>query len=113
VNSDLHPSNKELVAQTARRVAHALENPRTWCQEALARDKSGLPVEPLNPAATCWCVLGHAYRVGGAPVATKLSIAYLSHFDADVTEDNDIEGREYVRERLLQLAQCLEGEEHP
>jgi hypothetical protein len=106
-------SHKEIVAQTARRVAHALGNPRTWCQEAVARDKSGLPVEALDPAATRWCVLGHAYRLGGAPVATTLSVAYLSHFNADVTEDNDREGREYVRDRLLELAQHLEGEEYP
>jgi hypothetical protein len=40
-----------------------IERPEHWTQHALARDASGRVVEPTNPAAHCFCVVGALYAI--------------------------------------------------
>jgi hypothetical protein len=109
------------VRTLALKVAEALGDPDTWCQGAEARDADGHRVHYDSPDAVRWCAYGHACRINGPPLARGLSCAYWMQFGTDVTadndgyvtdndgyvtqdKDNDIEWREYVRDRLLELA---------
>jgi hypothetical protein len=35
-----------------------LQNPQQWCQKAWARDVDGYPVDPTDPSAVKFCLLG-------------------------------------------------------
>jgi hypothetical protein len=95
----------EDIRQLALQVADALENPDTWCRTYVAQDAAGRPVVYDDPAAVRWCALGHAQRLGGVDAAQELYRRYNNmdsrhHF----MNDNDSYGREFVRDRLLELA---------
>jgi hypothetical protein len=92
------------VRTLAIQVARALDNPDTWCRYAGARDAGGVYVVYDDPAAVRWCAIGHAVRLGGDDAARDLSWTYWSYFNSDIALDNDDLGREYVRDRLLELA---------
>jgi hypothetical protein len=96
----IHPSTRHLALQ----VAEALENPDTWCTGAGASNVAGREVDPLDTAAVKWCAYGHACRIAGPFAALGLDRAYTDHFHAMLALDNDLRGREYVRSRLLKLA---------
>jgi len=34
-----------------------------WTQEALARDKEGEPIDPCDPEACSWCIIGAVLKV--------------------------------------------------
>jgi hypothetical protein len=95
----IHPSTRDLALQ----VAHALEDSDTWCTGAGASNVAGREVDPLDTAAVKWCAVGHACRLGG-PVASDLVRVYDEHFGTALSSDNDLHGREYVRDRLRELA---------
>jgi hypothetical protein len=100
---NLTPDIRELALQVAR----ALDNPDAWCRGAFARDARGERVYYYNaPYAVRWCALGQAYRLCGLRAAHILSSAYAARFRATIPFDNDHRerGREYVRDRLLELA---------
>lgn len=40
------------------------ENPDKWCKHALARDKAGESVHPINAAAEQFCFIGAWMRLG-------------------------------------------------
>lgn len=42
-----------------------LSDEKRWTQHAWARTPSGYEVYPLNPQASCWCLLGAIERVTG------------------------------------------------
>jgi hypothetical protein len=94
------------IRQLALQVARALENPDTWCTGADARSAAGYPAGFNEPTATRWCAYGHALRLGGADAAHELHCIYHVMFHSYLTPDNDrpSRGREYVRDRLLELA---------
>jgi hypothetical protein len=96
----IHPSTRDLALQ----VAEALENPDTWCAFFGARDVAGRMVHPLNTDAVKWCAYGHALRLGGVAAGNDLACAYWRRFQTSVQSDNDQHGRQYVRDRLLELA---------
>jgi hypothetical protein len=85
-------------------VADALENPDTWCAFDMALDAAGQRLDFDSPSAVKWCAYGHACRLAGPVAASELSHAYDEHFRSSLSSDNDSHGREYVRDRLLQLA---------
>jgi hypothetical protein len=94
----------ENVRSLALKTAQALDNPKTWCRAVFALNARGYEVSCEDPTAVKWCALGHAYRIGGRTDALDLVEAYQSLFNTDVESDNDKRGREYVRNRLLELA---------
>ena len=49
-------------SDTLSRARALLDSPESWTQGALARDATGVPVEPTSQYATCWCLTG-ALRV--------------------------------------------------
>jgi hypothetical protein len=95
----------EEIRNLALQVAQALDNPSTWCRTYVAQDAAGRPVVYDDPTAVRWCALGHAQRLGGVDAAHALCHLYnimdcRHHF----MNDNDVYGREFVRDRLLELA---------
>jgi hypothetical protein len=97
------PENRRLAIQVAR----ALDNPDTWCRCNLAQDGEGRAISWNDPAAARWCAYGHALRLGGVDAADDLEIVYRMMFaSGSLVNDNDRRerGREYVRDRLLELA---------
>jgi hypothetical protein len=94
------------IRSLALKVAQALENPGTWCRVAGARNHLAARTQVNDPNAIRWCALGHAYRLGGEQAAYDLAHAYWVQFRTDITADNDRydDGRELVRDRLLELA---------
>jgi hypothetical protein len=96
----IHPSTRDLALQ----VAEALENPDTWCAFDMALDVAGQRLDFDSPRAAKWCAYGHACRFAGPVAASELAHAYGEHFRSYLSSDNDIHGREYVRDRLLELA---------
>jgi hypothetical protein len=100
-----HNGGKSVISEDVRnlalQVARALDNPDTWCAGEMARDADGHPVHYDDPSAVKWCAFGHALRLGG-PV-DRLAAAYARRY-RDLGHDNDTYGREYVRDRLLELA---------
>jgi hypothetical protein len=107
------------VRNRIRRAPDALDNTDAWRESArvyverfghpLARDAdsrniTGDRVFPDEDSAVRWCALGHALRLGGCAAANDLDLAYSLRFRSSIQFDNDERGREYVRDRLLELA---------
>lgn len=100
------------IKELAIKVADALENPDTWCQHSPAQDARGNPRLSLSPDAVRWCAIGHARRIAeefGCYYADppRLRDTYSRRFGESVETDNDCQGREFVRDRLRQLAKEL------
>jgi len=86
-----------------------MANEETWTEGALAVDKFGSSVPPTSLYACRWCAIGHANAVekdGG----DRLEKEYEELYSNSLAEDNDDKGCEYVRNRLIELAQQLEKE---
>jgi hypothetical protein len=96
----IHPSTRDLALQVAR----ALEDSDTWCAFDMALDAAGQRLDFDSPGAVKWCAYGHACRLAGPVAASELSHAYDEHFRSSLSFDNDSHGRQYVRARLLELA---------
>jgi hypothetical protein len=94
----------EELRDLATKVAEALEDPATWCDGVEARDTRGQYVHYYSPRAVRWCAYGHARRLGGLEAAHVLALTYFGRFRVGLTLDNDNRGREYTRDRLLELA---------
>jgi hypothetical protein len=103
-----HNGGKSVISEDVRnlalQVARALDNPDTWCQRADARDARGNCAPWTADTAVRWCAYGHAFRIGGVAAADDLARAYFLQFRMYIQSDNDKYGREYVRTRLLELA---------
>ena len=58
---------------------------KRWTTEAMARDEYGEPVDPMDPAACCWCLVGALEFVygGGPPEAQAIDRLYAVIRDAD------------------------------
>jgi hypothetical protein len=48
---------------TLTAVRELLSSRERWTQGCMARNQSSLPVEPLDPSAVCWCLVGAMYKV--------------------------------------------------
>jgi hypothetical protein len=107
--TDRPPQIRQLAAQ----VADALQNPETWCAGWMARDAAGDKVDGDSPSAVKWSALGHAQRLGGELGAARLRAAYYIRFDEWPALANDRHGREYVRDRLLELAGAAPRQQIP
>jgi hypothetical protein len=94
------------IQELAAKVAEELTNPEKWSRYSMARDAEYRRVWFNDSRAARWCVYGHALRLGGSLGARFLAHAYHSRFGDDIMSDNDLihRGREYVRARLLELA---------
>jgi hypothetical protein len=88
-------------------VAKALEDESRWCRGTFARTAANRPVDIDHPKACRWCVEGHTKRLFGDRCYVLLR-AYNSASPTPMFEDNDRRdrGREYVRARLLELAEA-------
>jgi hypothetical protein len=91
------------IRKLAIKVAEALENPDAWCTGEIAQDAAGHRVDSDDPSAVKWCALGYAVRLGGVEAAYMLYHFYNRNFH-NFMNDNDVYGREFVRDRLLELA---------
>lgn len=96
------------IAERARALARELEDPARWTMGYLARNADGASVDPDNDAATCWCAIGHAMRLFGHDPAIELDEVYENTNGESMAQANDGPGREFVRGRLLELADALE-----
>lgn len=99
------------VQEMALAVAAALEDESRFCTGAFARDEQGSPVASSVAFACAWCARGHGRRLFGNIDEARLRDAYSARFEASIDQDNDdpARGREYVRARLIELANATEG----
>jgi hypothetical protein len=103
--ADLTPADRNWI----RQVADDLANPDTWCTDAFARDAAGNAVSHWDPAAVRWCAAGRLFRLAGDQRGQDIARVYAARFGSEIITDNDQYGREYVRDRLIALAQQLAG----
>jgi hypothetical protein len=97
------------VRNRIRQAAHALDDPDTWCTGAFARDEAGNALSHCDPDAVRWCAAGWLFRLAGDQRGVEIARAYTARFGTELIADNDLHGREYVRDRLIELAQQLAG----
>ena len=104
------------VAEMARAVARELEDETRWCRNALIVSVDGYGYDDVGdlpqpfPAVAKACAQGRCLLLFGDHAAWRLLEAYRKRFDAALYQHNDDSrlGREYVRARLLELADALE-----
>ena len=53
-----------------------IADPERWTQRTDARNAHGLPVDPRDTDATCWCPIGACFRV--SPVRASAAMRELS-----------------------------------
>lgn len=102
------------VKETLQKLEDLLSDRSKWTTEELARDADGDVVEPEDPTATCFCLLGAAYRVSHESDGDYCNIAgairaalnkHAAEFNGEtlVTFVNDCQGYDAVM-KLIQLA---------
>lgn len=74
--------------EVMRRAAERISDPSRWCQGALARDKYGNRLSPLDPNACSWCAVGSICREVGQNFATPSMSGYFSLFHDANPETN-------------------------
>jgi len=98
------------VVQLAETVAKRLDSPDTWTSHYPAKNKQDVAVSSISPDACKWCAVGHCFKVAGRPGPVRyLQSVYLNHFKESMSADNDRRGREYVRDRILELVPLLKN----
>lgn len=62
VVADANPETVVGVKAALVSARELLADPARWCKGTLARAADGTPVDPGNPSATCWCVVGAIHK---------------------------------------------------
>ena len=47
----------------AKQLYDFFDSTEKWTQQAFARNAAGLGIDPFDPSATCWCLLGAAEKL--------------------------------------------------
>jgi hypothetical protein len=58
--------------EALKRIRKLLADPKSWKQGTYAKDAKGNTVQPTDPKATCWCLVGAARKVlADTPVSAR------------------------------------------
>ena len=61
--------------ETITEAGRLIANPARWCQGALARTRSGIPVAPTSTRAKAWDSIGAIYKVARCRLSDPASVS--------------------------------------
>ncbi len=94
-------------------VINLISDPKKWTVGTFARDVEGLICYPSDSRAVCWCVVGAIQKFSTTEHEMTTTITGLNDYVYDhhcnnLTDINDIEGREKVIKVLQEYLTILE-----
>lgn len=118
--ADLTPERVTLLRERFDALDALLATPDQWTKTVGARTAKGKPINPRDPQATCWCVLGGTFKVSRMTGKGRTSLAihtdmliclqdaikHLGHSDTLIGEFNDDNDFPAIK-RLIAEARAL------